>query len=437
MEVKKRAPVAYASSGSVKLPIYYSPLKKKLTVNGNGNGADHVPPEAPVKVYDSWIIYFYEQGRRRKRRFPSVAVAKKKGSKLAEKLAMEGNQNLVLPQAECRVYLNAKGILNRHGIEVDAGARIVDEALGKLDGGSIMDAVLFFKAHGQQVLVDATSKQAYAAYEKDLEQRGASLYHKRDVRRYLNKLVSHFPSSLLPVTTKHLDDWLATLGGNARSKNNGRDKVIAFFNFLERKRYLPKGGASVAKATSIFNDPRPVISNEQEAAATATDTDIYTPEEMGKILEVAQPELLVTLEIKAFSGIRTEELARLWWVLINEQAGYVNITKAISKVNQRAVPLTENLKRRLQAYDAAIKKDQVSKRWHSANALYHAWKRASDAANVPYKKNGFRNSFISYRLAATKDINLVAYESGNSPEMIQQFYLDLATPEQAAAWFAL
>jgi hypothetical protein len=99
MEVKKRAPVAYASSGSVKLPIYYSPLKKKLTVNGNGNGADHVPQEAPVKVYDSWIIYFYEQGRRRKRRFPSVAVAKKKGSKLAEKLAMvspggnEGHQS--------------------------------------------------------------------------------------------------------------------------------------------------------------------------------------------------------------------------------------------------------------------------------------------------------------------------------------------------------
>lgn len=437
MEVKKRAPVAYASSGSVKLPIYYSPLKKKLKGNGNGNGAGHVPGAAQVRVYDSWVIYFYEQELRHKRRFPSIAEAKKEGHALAEKLAREGNQNLVLPQAECRVYLNAKGILNRHGMEVDAGARIVDEALGKLDGGSIMDAVLFYNAHGQQVLVDATSREAYDAYQKDLEQRGASQYHKRDVRRYINKLVAAFPSSFLQVTTKHLDEWLATLGGNARSKNNGRDKVIAFFNFLERKKYLPKGGASVAKSTSVFNDPRQVISNEQEAAATATDTDIYTPEEMGKILEVADPDVRVTLEIKAFSGIRTEELARLWWVLINEQAGYINITKAISKVNQRTVPISENLKRRLKAYKAATKKDQVSKQWHSANALYHAWKRATDAAKVPYKKNGFRNSFISYRLAATKDINLVAYESGNSPEMIQQFYLDLAMPEQAAVWFAL
>jgi len=30
-----------------------------------------------------------------------------------------------------------------------------------------------------------------------------------------------------------------------------------------------------------------------------------------------------------------------------------------------------------------------------------------------------------------------AYESGNSPEMIRKYYLDLVTPEQAAAWFSL
>ena len=45
--------------------------------------------------------------------------------------------------------------------------------------------------------------------------------------------------------------------------------------------------------------------------------------------------------------------------------------------------------------------------------------------------------YISYRLAETKDINLVAYESGNSPEMIRKYYLALVTPEQAKAWFSL
>ena len=119
--------------------------------------------------------------------------------------------------------------------------------------------------------------------------------------------------------------------------------------------------------------------------------------------------------------------------IFNAKAGYINVTDAVAKVNQRAVPILENLKRRLAAYPEAEKRDKISKRWRSSNSLYHVWKRVTDKAGLPYKKNAFRNSYISYRLAQTKDINLVAYESGNSPEMIRKYYLDLVTPEQAAA----
>jgi hypothetical protein len=181
----------------------------------------------------------------------------------------------------------------------------------------------------------------------------------------------------------------------------------------------------------------PPITCEEDAAASAHDNDIYTPEELSRILEVSEPDERLTIELKAFSGLRSEELARLWWVLVNEKARYINITDAIAKVNQRAVPIFDNLQRRLAAYPEAEKRDRVCNRWTSSNALYHVWKRVTDRAGLPYKKNGFRNSYISYRLAQTKDINLVAYESGNSPEMIRKYYLDLVTPEQAAAWFAL
>jgi len=43
----------------------------------------------------------------------------------------------------------------------------------------------------------------------------------------------------------------------------------------------------------------------------------------------------------------------------------------------------------------------------------------------PLQKERLPEQLISYRLAQTKDINLVAYESGNSPEMIRKYYLDL------------
>jgi hypothetical protein len=206
---------------------------------------------------------------------------------------------------------------------------------------------------------------------------------------------------------------------------------------MVQKGFLPKGIDHAAKSTTSFTDPRPVITSEEEAVASAEATDLYLPDDMGKILAAAEMDERVTLELKAFSGLRTEELARMWWVLINAKAGYINVTDAIAKVNQRAVPILENLKRRLAAYPEAEKRDKVSKRWSSSNSLYHVWKRVTDKAGLPYKKNAFRNSYISYRLAQTKDINMVAYESGNSPEMIRKYYLDLVTPEQATAWFSL
>ena len=81
--------------------------------------------------------------------------------------------------------------------------------------------------------------------------------------------------------------------------------------------------------------------------------------------------------------------------------------------------------------------DRVCKEWALANSLYHAWLRVAKDAAVAYKKNAFRNSFISYRLALTKDINSVAYASGNSPQMIRKYYMGLVTPEAAKAWFSL
>ena len=41
-------------------------------------------------------------------------------------------------------------------------------------------------------------------------------------------------------------------------------------------------------------------------------------------------------------------------------------------------------------------------------------------AGVPYRRNAFRNSYISYRLAILQDIRRVAEETGTSPEMIRQ-----------------
>ena len=64
-------------------------------------------------------------------------------------------------------------------------------------------------------------------------------------------------------------------------------------------------------------------------------------------------------------------------------------------------------------------------------------RNTADGANIKWKQNALRHSWISYRLAEIQDVNRVALEAGNSPQMIFRHYRELATPEQAHTWFSI
>jgi hypothetical protein len=48
-----------------------------------------------------------------------------------------------------------------------------------------------------------------------------------------------------------------------------------------------------------------------------------------------------------------------------------------------------------------------------------------------------RNSYISYGVAVTQDVQRVSLESGNSPKVIHKEYLELATEEDGKKWFRI
>jgi hypothetical protein len=74
--------------------------------------------------------------------------------------------------------------------------------------------------------------------------------------------------------------------------------------------------------------------------------------------------------------------------------------------------------------------------WQNTKAMFHKTRlRVAAEAEVKWKQNVLRHSFISYRLAEIQDVNRVALEAGNSPQMIFRHYRELATPEQAKTWF--
>jgi predicted urease superfamily metal-dependent hydrolase len=62
---------------------------------------------------------------------------------------------------------------------------------------------------------------------------------------------------------------------------------------------------------------------------------------------------------------------------------------------------------------------------------------AGKDSGVPWKHNALRHSFISYQVAKHKNVNEVAMEAGNSPEMIFKHYRELVTKKAAEAWFGV
>ena len=63
-------------------------------------------------------------------------------------------------------------------------------------------------------------------------------------------------------------------------------------------------------------------------------------------------------------------------------------------------------------------------------------KLSNDAA-VVWKHNALRHSFISYRLAVIQNVNQVAFEAGNSAQMIFKHYRELVRPADAEKWFRI
>ena len=272
-------------------------------------------------------------------------------------MAKEGSLTIEVSQPELRIFKEAKRILQPYGLEVDAAARRLRDALNRIKGASLDEVVDFYLTHGKRLVVATGPTEPYQKYLDDLRRRGVGEFHLRDTKKFVGKYVVKLPA-YLTLQTIQIDEYLASMGGKARNKNNARDKIIAFYNFLQQKGYLPNGIDHPAKGTTRYVDPRPEITNEEDAAASATATDIYTPEEMKAMIEVADPDEKVTVELKGFSGLRTEELVRLWSVLIDEAERQINLSAAIAKLDQRTIPIVENLRRRLADYPPGAKAQQ-------------------------------------------------------------------------------
>jgi integrase len=130
--------------------------------------------------------------------------------------------------------------------------------------------------------------------------------------------------------------------------------------------------------------------------------------------------------------VRSEEIKRLEWADIKLKQGHVEIRVAKSKTKiRRLVTIQKNLMGWLLPF--AGQSGPVSPFANLALQFAKLAKRAK----VNWVTNGLRHSFISYRVAQTRNVARVSLEAGNSPNVINRNYLKHVTAAEARKWFSI
>ena len=167
-----------------------------------------------------------------------------------------------------------------------------------------------------------------------------------------------------------------------------------------------------------------------------TETGIFSPGDLRKLLDHCPKDLIAPLAIGAFCGLRTSELGRLDWRAVDLASEYIRIEAKIAKTaSRRLIPIPDNLREWL----VPISKSQgpINPSTDDRGLNHRLVRGPARSAQVAWVKNGLRHSFCSYRLAQTSDAAKVALEAGNSPTMIFRHYRELVTPDQAQEWFSI
>jgi integrase len=317
-------------------------------------------------------------------------------------------------------YQTATETLSPLGLSIAQAATLIVENHRQLDGqGTLPEAIKYFLENRPQRSPDITVRevvdQLLALKEKEGE---VGAIYKRDLRLRLNKFSESFQCPISKVSPTDIREYLLSRDISNRTRHNLRTTLTTLFNFAKAEGYLPADHKGV---------PRPTKRSRMRLAIK-----IFTPEEMVKLLANAEGDLVVTLCLQAFAGLRAEEVKRLRWEHIDLKEGHIVVPDTVAKCEERRlVPISDNLVRWLQPYVKTA--GPVCPYTNLANVYAHLATRAK----LEWKRNGLRHSWISYRVASIKNVAQTAFEAGNSPQMIYRHYLKVVTESVAKAWFAI
>jgi integrase len=398
---KRRSAVVEIGTGPAKVRIY--------TINRKDG-------------YDQFTLAWKEGGRRKTRCFSCIDEAKMIAQQITVRLINGGTEACEATRRDIDLLRHCENLAAGFGVTLTAAMDEWVSARRTAGEIPIADAVRFYAANRADLVAIRTTVQVAAEFIASRQSTGVSDAYVRSARLNLKRFTDRMRGNITDITTADINRFLGSLEGlGPVSRNTIRRNLITMFGFAKKQGYLHPDRKTAAELSESFKQPD-------------TKIEIFSPDEMQRILLAANARILPLIAIGGFAGIRSAEILRLDWEDIKWDRGHIEIAGSKAKTAaRRLVPLTDNLKAWLAPWRA--ESGSILTISDYAGVLNDTGMKAKIPGG--WRQNALRHSFISYRVAETGDVARTSLEAGNSPKMIFRHYREIVDEKEAKEWFSI
>ena len=367
----------------------------------------------------SYQACYYAGGKRERKTFADLAEARRFARQKLNDLATTTDEAEAVSTPELESYLAAKRIIASSGLPLHSVCETFMAAREMLGNTPLLDAVRRYARQNQGVQ-SVPIRQAAQEFMAARERMGVCWRYMAQLRCDLNRFIDGFAGrQLADITTRELDEWICADTSRAQiTRTNVRQRLMTFARWCRKRGYLSRECRTFEDMATYSVPPAPIL--------------IYTPDEMRKLMNEVHDWVAPFFAIWGFAGLRSEEIRRLDWRDVNLDRGFIVIEAEKAKTKRRRlVPISENLAAWLRP---------IAQESGAVLGLYNTHMgchKVCDRAGVAWKRNAFRHSYVSYRLAITNDAAKVALEAGHDAQVMFAHYRELVRPDQAQEWFSI
>ncbi len=299
-------------------------------------------------------------------------------------------------------------------------------------GVSITEVVAQYiqKQEEQSIVIDELVK----TFIVSRHEKKRSDLHLRSLRNLFKRFLKSFSGQRSSdITTEAVEQWLNDLKVGSTSYNSYRRQLHSLFSYGVKRRLCPENPITFIETQKVIGEK----------------VGIITVDDMRALLSASAGDVLATMALGAFAGIRPEEIARLTWEEIDLEQGLIDIDASKSKTaKQRYVKILpvlaawieplkrkgsiqqENFRRR---FDDARRKAGFATRGNARKL-----KGSQIIELTPWPHDGLRHSFASYHIALFEDAAALALQMGHQGNaLIFSNYRHRVKSTEADAYFNL